>query len=124
MLKYNMFEDEVFVNRCTQHYHSRSVEAFERKLEEAQKSLNIPSKDFIPVTFLDETDWAAELISSIPMIAIAGKASRKDFALLTLATRHVSSAHSLHSRINPHLSNTLITFLRQVLLFTCIKKEA
>jgi AFG3 family protein len=48
------------------------VESFERRLEEAQKALNIPSKDFIPVTYHDEIDWAAELISSIPMIAIAG----------------------------------------------------
>lgn len=82
------------------------MEAFERKLEEAQKSLNIPSKDFIPVTFLDETDWAAELISSIPMIAIAGKAIRKHFALPTLDTRHDTSAHSAAK--STHIYLTLI----------------
>ena len=50
-----------------------SVESFERKLEEAQKNLNIPSKDFIPVIYQDEVDYAAQLISFVPMIAIGGK---------------------------------------------------
>ena len=49
------------------------MESFERKLEEAQKNLNIPAKDFIPVIYQDEVDYAAQLISFVPMIAIGGK---------------------------------------------------
>ena len=44
------------------HLFIRSVESFERKLEDAQKSLNISSRDYIPVMYVEETDWTNELL--------------------------------------------------------------
>jgi AFG3 family protein len=40
----------------------RSVESFERKLEDAQKALNISPRDYIPVLYVDETEWSHELL--------------------------------------------------------------
>lgn len=37
-----------------------TVESFERKLEDAQKQLGISSRDYIPVIYIDETDWIEE----------------------------------------------------------------
>ena len=40
----------------------RSVESFERKLDEAQKNLELPLEKRIPVYYVDEIDWADQLI--------------------------------------------------------------
>ncbi|KAL9102502.1 MAG: hypothetical protein Q9163_002367 [Psora crenata] len=49
-----------------------SVEAFERKLDEAQYELGIPSSERIPVSYKGETLWAHTLISFGPSILIFG----------------------------------------------------
>lgn len=49
-----------------------SVEAFERKLEDAQDELRIPSKERIPVSYESETSLTALLISFAPTILILG----------------------------------------------------
>jgi len=41
-----------------------SVESFERKLEQVQRDMGIHPRDFIPVQYINETNWAAELVSS------------------------------------------------------------
>ena len=47
-----------------------SVESFERKLEEAQRSLGISPRDFIPVMYVNETSWMTELVRFGPTIAL------------------------------------------------------
>jgi AFG3 family protein len=49
-----------------------SVDAFERKLDDAQKELNIPSKDRIPVSYVSETSMTAVLLSFLPTLLIVG----------------------------------------------------
>lgn len=56
-----------------QFFVARSIESFERKLEDKQKSLNIPSRDFIPILYQDETDYAAELLRYIPFVVLFGR---------------------------------------------------
>lgn len=51
----------------------RSVESFERKLEETQKALNIDPRDYVPVMYIDETNHARELASLLPTILLIGK---------------------------------------------------
>lgn len=38
-----------------------SVDSFERKLEESQKSYNLTPKQYIPVVYEDEADWSSKL---------------------------------------------------------------
>jgi hypothetical protein len=40
----------------------RSVETFERKLEEAQKNLNIAPRDYIPVMYVKESHFMSEAL--------------------------------------------------------------
>ena len=50
-----------------------SVEAFERKLEDAHNELGIPSAERIPVSYVDEVPWLSGLFSFAPTILfIAG----------------------------------------------------
>jgi AFG3 family protein len=49
------------------------VESFERKLEEAQKALNIDPRDYVPVLYIDETDHARELLRILPAMALLGR---------------------------------------------------
>ena len=44
------------MHQCFHDY--RSVESFERKLEETQKALNIDPRDYVPVMYIDETNHA------------------------------------------------------------------
>jgi hypothetical protein len=55
------------------HRTNRSVESFERKLEEAQKALNIDPRDYVPVLYIDETDHARELLRILPAMALLGR---------------------------------------------------
>lgn len=48
------------------------MESFERKLEEAQKALNIDPRDYVPVLYIDETDHAKELLRILPVMAFIG----------------------------------------------------
>ena len=49
------------------------MESFERKLEEAQKALNIDPRDYVPVLYIDETDHARELLRILPAMALLGR---------------------------------------------------
>ncbi|KAF2837738.1 ATP-dependent metallopeptidase Hfl [Patellaria atrata CBS 101060] len=49
-----------------------SVEAFERKLDEAQNDLAIPSAERIPVAYSNETSWAGVLLSFGPTLLVLG----------------------------------------------------
>ena len=41
-----------------------SVESFERKLEQVQREMGLAPRDFIPVQYVNETNWAVELVSA------------------------------------------------------------
>ncbi len=49
-----------------------SVESFERKLEEAQKALNISPRDYIPVVYVNETSITQEIVRFLPTLALVG----------------------------------------------------
>ena len=53
----------------------RSVESFERKLEETQKALNIDPRDYVPVMYIDETNHAKELVSLLPVMILIGESN-------------------------------------------------
>lgn len=63
-----------------------SVEAFERKLEEAQKELSIPSSERIPVAYKEEVSWASTLLSFGPTLLLIG--------LMTWGLRRASGGSS------------------------------
>lgn len=64
-----MYPDSPAVNPNFHYYFSiGSVEAFERKLDEAQKELSIPNSERIPVNYASEGDAWALLISFGPTI--------------------------------------------------------
>lgn len=49
-----------------------SVDNFERKLETVQRDLNIPPRDFIPVQYVNETNYGAELMRFMPTLLVLG----------------------------------------------------
>lgn len=49
-----------------------SVEAFERRLDDAHKELDIPSSERIPVAYVDEVSWVATLLSFGPTLLLIG----------------------------------------------------
>ncbi|KKY28239.1 putative cell division protease ftsh [Diplodia seriata] len=49
-----------------------SVESFERKMDEAQKELGIPSGERIPVAYSDEVPWIATILSFGPTLLVIG----------------------------------------------------
>jgi AFG3 family protein len=49
-----------------------SVESFEKKLENAQKSLNIAPKDYVPVMYVNETNWINEASRFLPTVLLIG----------------------------------------------------
>ncbi len=49
-----------------------SVEAFERRLDDAQRELNIPSSERIPVAYTDEISWFSTLLSFGPTLLLIG----------------------------------------------------
>ena len=49
-----------------------SEEAFERKLEDAQNELGIPSSERIPVSYVDEVPWLSGLFSFAPTLLFIG----------------------------------------------------
>jgi hypothetical protein len=54
------------------HFAIGSVEIFERKLEAAQRQLGIEPRDFVPVQYVSETNWAAEGAKFLPTLLIIG----------------------------------------------------
>lgn len=49
-----------------------SVDSFERKLEQAQYELGIPSHERIPVAYVDEVPWGSALLSFAPTLLLIG----------------------------------------------------
>ena len=49
-----------------------SVEAFERKMEDAQNDLGIPSSERIPVSYMNETPWLYTLANLAPTVLLLG----------------------------------------------------
>ncbi|KAK2793913.1 AAA ATPase afg3 [Onygenales sp. PD_12] len=49
-----------------------SVEAFENKLENAQRELGIPSNERIPVEYTEEVPWGATILSFAPTLLLFG----------------------------------------------------
>ena len=49
-----------------------SVESFERRLDEIQKELGVPSHERIPVAYRDEISWTGTLISFVPTLLVIG----------------------------------------------------
>ncbi|KAI4147435.1 MAG: hypothetical protein L6R39_003119 [Caloplaca ligustica] len=49
-----------------------SVEAFERRLDDAQNQLGIPQGDRIPVAYTDEVSWLTTLYQALPLLLLFG----------------------------------------------------
>lgn len=49
-----------------------SIEAFERRLDDAQKELHIPSSERIPVAYKDEISWTGTVLSFAPTLLVIG----------------------------------------------------
>jgi AFG3 family protein len=62
-----------------------SVEAFERKMEDAQRELGIPSSERIPVAYQDDVPWLATILSFGPTLLFIG-------AIFWLSRRAASGA--------------------------------
>merc|ERR1712151_1178591 len=54
------------------HFHIGSVESFEEKLRVAQKELKYLPRDYIPVQYINETNYVTEVIKSLPMLVGIG----------------------------------------------------
>lgn len=39
-----------------------SVDSFERKLDDAQRDLGIPTRDRLPVYYIEEVDWVGRFV--------------------------------------------------------------
>ena len=57
------------------------MESFERKLEDAQRALNIAPRDFVPVMYVDETSYVHELVRLIPTMMVVGTYHQRGIAL-------------------------------------------
>ncbi|KAL4952583.1 peptidase family M41-domain-containing protein [Aspergillus filifer] len=49
-----------------------SVDSFERKLDDAQRELGIPSSERIPVSYVQEVPWGSALLSFAPTLLLLG----------------------------------------------------
>jgi AFG3 family protein len=54
------------------HFNIGSVESFEDKLTHSQQELGISPRDYVPVQYASETNWAIELIKSAPALFLIG----------------------------------------------------
>jgi len=54
------------------HFNIGSVESFEDKLTHSQQELGMSPRDYVPVQYASETNWAIELIKSAPAIFLIG----------------------------------------------------
>jgi AFG3 family protein len=80
-----MMPESPAVHRNFYYYFSiASIEAFEKRLDEAQREMNIPSTERIPVAFQEEIPWLTTLINFGPSVLFIG-------AILAL-TRRAGSA--------------------------------
>ena len=68
-----MYPESPAVHNNFHYYFSiGSVEAFERRLDDAQKELDIPSSERIPVAYTDEISWLTTLLSFGPTLLLIG----------------------------------------------------
>ena len=58
--------------RSSYYFSIGSVEAFEKKLDDAQSELGIPSSERVPVAYKDETSVSSTLVSFAPTLMIVG----------------------------------------------------
>jgi len=54
------------------HFNIGSVESFEDKLTHSQQELGVSPRDYVPVQYASETNWAVELGKSAPAIFVIG----------------------------------------------------
>lgn len=73
------------------------MESFERKLEEAQKALNIDPRDYVPVLYIDETDHARELLRILPAMALLGRCLVLMFMLMLMLMLFVALIFNHHA---------------------------
>jgi len=59
-------------NQLVYHFNIGSVESFEEKLSRSQQELGIAARNFVPVQYVTETNWALELIKSAPALLMVG----------------------------------------------------
>jgi AFG3 family protein len=60
-------------NAITPYYFAiGSIDSFEKKMEDAQKALNITQRDYIPVVYVNETNIGQEIMRLLPTIALIG----------------------------------------------------
>ncbi|MEM1010471.1 MAG: hypothetical protein AAGJ35_15870, partial [Myxococcota bacterium] len=52
------------------YFHIGSVERLEDALTQTQQELGWKPKDFVPIQYISETNWAAEIIKASPAIAM------------------------------------------------------
>ncbi|KAE9964565.1 hypothetical protein EG328_010354 [Venturia inaequalis] len=69
----SMYPDSPAVHANFYYYFTLgSVEAFERKLDDAQSELGIPSSERIPVAYTDDVPWLATILSFGPTLLFIG----------------------------------------------------
>mmetsp|Transcript_16417 Transcript_16417/g.24335 ORF Transcript_16417/g.24335 Transcript_16417/m.24335 type:complete len:950 (+) Transcript_16417:390-3239(+) len=59
-------------NQLVYHFNIGSVESFEEKLTAAQKEMNVSPREFVPVQYVNETNWSLELIKAAPALLMVG----------------------------------------------------
>jgi AFG3 family protein len=60
------------VSHYKYYFNIGSVETFEEKLEEAQEALGVDPHNYVPVTYLSETNWLQEMIRFTPTLLLLG----------------------------------------------------
>ncbi|KAF2403552.1 cell division protease ftsH [Trichodelitschia bisporula] len=81
----SMYPDSPAVHGNFHYYFSiGSVEAFERKMDDAQRELRVPSAERIPVAYTDDVPWLATVLSFGPTLLFIG-------AIVWLSRRAASS---------------------------------
>jgi AFG3 family protein len=67
------YPDSPVANGNIHYYFSiGSVDAFERRLEDSQQELGIPSNERIPVAYRDEISWTGTILSFAPTLLVIG----------------------------------------------------
>jgi AFG3 family protein len=54
------------------HFNIGSVESFEDKLAKAQQELGMETRDYVPVQYVNETNWAMEILKMTPALIMLG----------------------------------------------------
>ena len=68
-----MYPDSVAANPLFHYYFSiGSIDAFERRLDEAQQELGIPTSERIPVSYATESSWSSLLVAFGPTLLLIG----------------------------------------------------